>query len=201
MDRGLAAVGQIDVRSGRTVSRPRRGLGRPLRVPWAATVRPRGGAHRLRRRRPRGSRAAYPSPTISPSSAVLSFLSSSTDSGTLGSTISASPTRPSPSRSSVSTALILAPWSGTVISWRKPLPHSGQVQVAHVSRVVLVAASSSTRRIVSTSSAAVSAKAGLTPDGAPGDVEVSTSGSDSAITGTRWRALRRFVCWPVATVV
>ena len=169
MDRGLAAAGQTDVRFGRRVSRPRRGLGRPLRVPQAASARPRGGAHRLRRRRPRGSAAAYPSPTISSSSARAEFLSSSTDSGTFGSTISASPTRPSPSRSSVSTALIRAPWSGTEISWRKPLPHSGQVQVAQrlagragrgleqhaADRLDLLGGSQS-------------AKAGLTPDGAFG---------------------------------
>jgi hypothetical protein len=40
-----------------------------------------------------------------------------------------------------STALMRAPWSGTEISCRKPLPHSGQVKVAQVSRVVLDAAS------------------------------------------------------------
>ena len=36
--------------------------------------------------------------------------------GIRGSATSASPTRPRPSRSNVSTALILAPWSGTEIS-------------------------------------------------------------------------------------
>jgi hypothetical protein len=61
----------------------------------------------------------------------------------------------------------------------------GQVQVAHVSRVVLVAASSSTRRIVSTSSAAVSASAGRTAEGELGALVFSSSGSDSAITGSR----------------
>ena len=103
---------------------------------------------------------------------------------------SASPTRPSPSRSSVSTALILAPWSGTKISWRKPFPHSGQVQVAHDCRLVLVAASSRTRRIVSTSSAAVRASAGRTADGRSEACDLSSSGSDSTPTGVRWRALR-----------
>ena len=39
---------------------------------------------------------------------------------------SPSPTRPSPSRSKVSIALILAPCSGTEISCRKPLTHSGR---------------------------------------------------------------------------
>ena len=176
MDRGLAAAGQTDVRFGRRVSRPRRGLGRPLRVPRRLALD-------LEAERivsvidDRADLLRVPEPDHQLELGCAEFLSSSTDSGTFGSTISASPTRPSPSRSSVSTALILAPWSGTVISWRKPLPHSGQVHVAQLSRVVLVAASSSTRRIVSTSSAAVSAKAGLTPDGAFGAVEVSASGS------------------------
>ena len=99
------------------------------------------------------------------SSSQLRFFTSSTEVGIFGSVTSASPTRPRPSRSNVSTALIRAPWSGTEISCRKPLPHSGQVHVAHVSRVVLVAASSRTRRIVSTSSAAVRASAGRTAEG------------------------------------
>ena len=88
--------------------------------------------------------------------------------------------------------------SGTEISWRKPLPHSGHVQVAHVSRVVLVAASSSTRRIVSTSSAAVSASAGRTADGEFGERNGSSSGSDLAITSSRCRAFRFFVWSPLA---
>jgi hypothetical protein len=62
-----------------------------------------------------------------------------------------------------------------------------------LSRVVLVAASSSTRRIVSSSSAAARARAGRTPDGAPGRPGLSSSGSDSAITGSRCRAFRLFV--------
>ena len=85
------------------------------------------------------------------------------------------------------------------ISCRKPLPHSGQVQVAQVSRVVLVAASSSTRRIVSTSSAAVSASAGRTADGELDEPVLSSNGSDSAITGRRCRAFRVFVWSPFAT--
>ena len=74
------------------------------------------------------------------------------------------------------------------------LAASGHVHVAQLSRVVLVAASSSTRRIVSTSSAAASARGGSDADGAPGKgPDLSSSGSDSAITGARRRAFRLFV--------
>ena len=66
--------------------------------------------------------------------------------------------------------------------------------------LVLVAASSRTRRIVSTSSAAVSASAGRTADGELARRGLSSSGSDSAITGSRCRAFRLFVWSPLATV-
>jgi len=112
----------------------------------------------------------------------------------------APPTRPSPSRSNVSTALIRAPWSGTEISCRKLFPHSGHVHVAQDSLVVFVAASRRTRRIVSTSSAAVSASAGRTADGRADAGDVSSRGSFSAITRNRPRAFRLFV-WPPFTAV
>jgi sulfate adenylyltransferase subunit 1 (EFTu-like GTPase family) len=69
--------------------------------------------------------------------------------------------------------------------WLVGLPHSGHVQVAQLSRVVPVAASSSTRRIVSTSSAAVSASAGRTAEGELGELVFNSRGSDYAITGSR----------------
>jgi hypothetical protein len=66
------------------------------------------------------------------------------------------------------------------------------VQVAHVSRVVLVAASRRTRRIVSTSSAAVMRECGPNGRWATGVCDASSSGSASAMTGIRWRAFRLF---------
>jgi Winged helix-turn helix len=58
---------------------------------------------------------------------------------------------------------------------------------------------SSPGQIVSTSSAAVSASAGRTADGEPGEVAFSSKGSDSAITGRRCRAFRFFVWSPLVT--
>lgn len=60
------------------------------------------------------------------------------------------------------------------------------------------AASRRTRRIVSTSSAAVTARAGRTAEGVLDELELSSSGSDSAITGSRCRAFRFFVWSPLA---
>jgi hypothetical protein len=61
--------------------------------------------------------------------------------------------------------------------------------------MVLVAASSSTARIVF----AVSASAGRTADGELGEVALSASGSVAAVTGPRCRALLVFVWSPFET--
>ena len=73
------------------------------------------------------------------------------------------------------------------------------MQVAQVSRVVLVAASSRTERIVSSSSIAVRARAGRTADGGFDVLALGWSGSVSASTRSRCLGLRCFVWSPLAT--
>ena len=199
MDRGVATACQTGVRSGWSFSQPRRGL-EPTSPGYPAPIAgvP-SGARRLPARRQRGSRSRTTLRSQRPTrhAEVLHLVSRCRhprlDNLCLANSAEALAEqcldRLDP-RSVVGDGDLLP----------EPLPHSGQVQVAHVSRVVLVAASSNTRRIVSTSSAAVSASAGRTAEGELGELLFRSNGSDSTKTGRRSRGFRRFTWLPFETV-
>ena len=142
-----------------------------------SSARPRGGVHRLRHRRSRGS---APRTQARPSPRNSAYRDSSAP-RPIAEPSARRPGLPDPAEPLAQERLDSldrgrrgrAPRSLVGSSWRIPDSCTSPRSRA----VVLVAASSSTRRIVSTSSAAARARAGRTPEPTPGGVALSSSGS------------------------